>query len=534
MKRILLVLLLITLAACSALPAKQSSESQPKATEVYTSPTAEPTNEPLQEVSTQENPEMVVFADLVLEAIVRGAMGKPDGITVEDAKTVTRLDVSSDWQRYLSEEKLVEQLDGLEFFTNLEYLDLSNQAITDLAPLAGLNHLTVLALGNNAFVDITPLAELTSLKTLILTNCLAQDYSSLANLINLEVLILNNSTITDVSPLAELINLKSLYLAGCSASYSPLVDIYTNLEDKDFIIPSTLAELGFIMNDERHQAEYWGENFDIRLNHDGWGFTGEEWTQNIVRVVFGGDGYKVDIGYYPIHNGYVVQAVLDGEMVVNYFYSFANESDSVIENRESLEQHIHAIFPDASEDEDILLAPIRFHDNVLRSTYGISADELFELPFEPPSLQSLGFVKNEEVQGWLYVHESGDYFDISIHDPEQEAWEEGGEVRFFAPLSDEYRIVVTCHINENWFSVKADDNFGGGAQYKVMGGTKEIIDIWCSDNNLTVEEYFKKAINNPAITDAYDIYHYAIKRMVRTIEDTFGMEIEQLYALLEQ
>ncbi|MDD4140942.1 MAG: hypothetical protein PHX81_12015, partial [Eubacteriales bacterium] len=140
-----------------------------------------------------------------------------------------------------------------------------------------------------------------------------------------------------------------------------------------------------------------------------------------------------------------------------------------------------------------------------------------------------------EVRGYLYVHnEAGDYFDVSIHDPEQEAWEGGGEVRFFTPLSEEYRIVVTYHLDEKRFSVGADDNDDGGAEYNFFLGSDEHIDIWCSDDRLTVEQYFMKAINDPSITDASDVYQYSVKRMVLAVEETFGMEIDELCALPER
>ncbi len=533
----LLIFMIVSLASCSSLPAEQSNNLQLETTVADSTPLAEQTIvEP-----TSKPQEMVVFADPTLEAMVCAALGKPmGGITTAEAEAVTALDLGFEWHQFFPDKKPIRDIGGLEHFKNLEHLDLSDHEITDLTPLAELTRLTSLVLSANPIADIAPLASLTGLKLLILTDCEAQDYSSLANLTNLEILMLNNSTITDATPLANLTNLKLLHLAGCALNYSPLSAIYSNLENKDFVIPSSLSELGFTMNDERHQAEYWGENIDVRLNHEEWGLSGEDWTQNCLRVVFGGEAYKVDIGYYPEQNVYVVLAVLDGEMVVNYVYNFAEGSENLFENRDSLEGHIRAIFPDASEDEDLLLVPIRFHTNALKSTFGMTANQLFQLPFQPPaekiSLTSLGFVESKEVQGWLYVHNGpGEYFDVSIHDPKQEPWEGGGgEVRFYTPLSEEYRVVVTYYINEKKFTVKADDNNGGGAEYHFLIDANELIDIWCSDKDLTVEQYFKKAINDPAITDAHDIYHYSIKLMVGVVEGTFGMGLEELYVLQEE
>ena len=40
-----------------------------------------------------------------------------------------------------------------------------------------------------------------------------------------------------------------------------------------------------------------------------------------------------------------------------------------------------------------------------------------------------------------------------------------------------------------------------------------------------------KAINDPSITDVLDVYQYSVKLMMRAVEDTFGMDIGELYAL---
>ncbi len=513
---ITMLIMLLSFSACNA-PAIESEESP--------TPTA-----------TLEPQETIVFADPVLEAMVRGTMGKPEGaITAADAEAVRRLDLNLEWERYTAGWMPIKDLGGLEYFKNLEYLDLSDHAITDVTPLAGLNKLTLLALGGNPIADIAPLAGLTNLKALILSGCAAQDYSPLANLTSLELLMLNNSTITDATPLASLINLTRLYLAGCELDYSPLANIYPNLEDGDFVIkpvPTTLAELGFYMDSERNQAIYDTDQVSVRINHEEWGYSGEEWTQNSVRTVLGTDEYKVDIGYDPKHDVYVVMAFHDGGFVLNYLFHPADGSFGFnVGDRESSETHVRAIFPDAA-GEDLLLAPIDYHTAALEDVLGMTATELFAMPFESISLKSLGFVENEEVPGWLYVYnDSGDYFDLSIHDPKQEAWEGGGEVRFYMPLSEEYRIVVTYHIDEKRFTVKADDNNGGGAEYRFLIDSNELVDIWCSDDSLTVEQYFMKAIDDPSITDTYDIYHYAIKLMVGAVEGTFGMGIEELYAL---
>jgi Leucine-rich repeat (LRR) protein len=196
--------------------------------------------------------DVVTFSDPTLEAMVRGSMGKPKGnITMAEAETVTRLNLSVDWcQQYISQGSLIKNIGGLESFTNLENLDLSSQAVSDITPLSGLTKLTTLSLNGNPIADIAPLAKLTNLKWLKLTGCVANDYSPLSELVNLNLLILDKSTISDVSPLVALTNLKYLFLADSQIkNYMPLMEIYPNLEQSDFDASRTLAALGFTFND---------------------------------------------------------------------------------------------------------------------------------------------------------------------------------------------------------------------------------------------------------------------------------------------
>ena len=58
--------------------------------------------------------------------------------------------------------------------------------------------------------------------------------------------------------------------------------------------------------------------------------------------------------------------------------------------------------------------------------------------------------------------------------------------------------------------------------------TNEYIDGWCSDNEITVEQYFKNAINDPEIED---VYLYLVQLMENYISDTFGMSVDELYSL---
>ncbi len=431
--------------------------------------------------------------------MVRGAMGKPEaGITVEEAQAVTILNLSLGLQRYISEGTPIKDIGGLENFTNLESLDLSFHAITDISPLAGLNKLTSLSLDGNPVADITPLAGLTSLKGLTLSNCAAQDYSPLAMLVNLEFLRLDHSTITDVSPLTSLTSLKYLYLANSSINdYSPLAEIYPNLEKKDFTMAFTLKELGFSMDDASNQANFDGEDASITINHSVWGAPPMEWDANIIRVSMYLEGdYKLAIGFYGDIDAYVFQMDKNGEGLMNYVYDAANGTFIFGSDRESSEQAVRAVM-DVAEGEDVLLAPIRIFDDTIRTTFSMTADKLYSLPYEPPTLKNLGFVLDETTGNFVYEQHEGIYTNIQIN--RAEGIEKEFDVVFFQPISDEYRVNVIYYIANKNFYVKADDNDQGGADFEFFVDTNEHVDGWCSNNDMTVEEYFINAYNDPEI-----------------------------------
>lgn len=133
-------------------------------------------------------------------------------------------------------EKQIKDLTGIEYATNLEYLnlpynaigditpiteltklrsiDLSNNQIQDIGPVKRLTKLTYLKFSRNQIRDITPLASLTSLVGLHLENNQISDITTLKNLNKLDWVTLDNNEISDVRPLAALVNPIVLNLRG--------------------------------------------------------------------------------------------------------------------------------------------------------------------------------------------------------------------------------------------------------------------------------------------------------------------------------
>ena len=167
----------------------------------------------------------VDIPDPNLRAAVETALGKAAGdiITVADMETLTQF---SERGRRISD------LTGLEFATNLTLiLNLRDNNISDISPLANLTNLEVLLLEGNKISDISPLSGLTNLKTLDLGDNAISDLSPLANLTNLKTLRLRNNVISDIASLVGLTNLAYLWLDGNAISNISAVAELTNLTE---------------------------------------------------------------------------------------------------------------------------------------------------------------------------------------------------------------------------------------------------------------------------------------------------------------
>ena len=139
----------------------------------------------------------------------------------------------------------IKNLLGLENAVNLEKLDLNENEISDLSPIAKLNKLTKLSLIRNRISDLQPLSELTNLEYLDLYANKIEDISPLAKLTNLKHLDLHNNNdqtgdpvhptisggIKDISVVKNLTKLEMLSLGSNNISdISPIKNL-TNIKD---------------------------------------------------------------------------------------------------------------------------------------------------------------------------------------------------------------------------------------------------------------------------------------------------------------
>lgn len=148
-------------------------------------------------------PEIVVIPDNALDSAIRAEIGKPFGLLTRG----DLLEVRSIDGRSLG----IKDLSGIEYCSNLEWLDLDTNNISNLKPLEQLGRpespfdspLGYLNLDSNAITDITPLAGLLNLYQLSLFKNQVADIGPLVTNARAGGLGPGDSVILDLATLNE-------------------------------------------------------------------------------------------------------------------------------------------------------------------------------------------------------------------------------------------------------------------------------------------------------------------------------------------
>ena len=166
--------------------------------------------------------QVVEIPDPNLEKAIREELNLPDEIpiTQQEMLQLTELWAAS---------RGITNLTGLEYATNLDYLNVGKNQISDILPVASLINLTGLAVWGNQISDLTPIANLTNLLKLSLSDNAIENLEPLAGLTQLQVLDLDANRVKDITPLSNLINLEILYLRN------NLVNDFTPLQGLNLI-----------------------------------------------------------------------------------------------------------------------------------------------------------------------------------------------------------------------------------------------------------------------------------------------------------
>ena len=147
-----------------------------------------------------------LISNPIVEKKVREELKKPKG-------KLTKADLGKVKELHLVGNELTEVPRSLEHLTQLTYLGLNSNQLTDAKELAKFTQLTKLELANNKLGDLKGLEKLTELKELHLSINQLTNLKGLEKLAQLTVLDLSNNQLANVDNLRELTQLEKLLLS---------------------------------------------------------------------------------------------------------------------------------------------------------------------------------------------------------------------------------------------------------------------------------------------------------------------------------
>ena len=129
----------------------------------------------------------------------------------------------------------VTAINPLVGLSNLEYLDLTNNSVSDLTAITALEHLKDLYLTNNPVKSITYLNSCLELERLHIENCGVSRLSSLAGNTSLQELYASNNEISDISVLCDCVSLSVLDISDNQVKD---VSVIANLPELTYFLAS--------------------------------------------------------------------------------------------------------------------------------------------------------------------------------------------------------------------------------------------------------------------------------------------------------
>lgn len=191
-----------------------------------------------------------LFPDKGLEAAVRKEVFakryNTEALTKDDVKNISQV---------MGKGKSIKNLEGLQHCVSVQEIDLENNEIVDLKPMAELKLVQSLNLAGNKIESIAPLAELVRLQYLELSRNAISDLAPLAKMTNMRSLYLSENKITNIDVVKGLTKVWTLYLAKNQvADLTPIGELkwLTSLDlrgcgvtDLKFLKP--LTELNYLM-----------------------------------------------------------------------------------------------------------------------------------------------------------------------------------------------------------------------------------------------------------------------------------------------
>ncbi|HEF1905981.1 TPA: NEAT domain-containing protein [Bacillus cereus] len=151
-------------------------------------------------------------------------------ITKEDLLKVKSLIVVE------AKSKGIQDVSGLEYMTNLEYLTLEEVKLENIQFISKLRQLKSLSITYGELEDIGPLTELEHIEFLTLRNNKISDLSPLSQMKKIKMLDLNSNYIKDIKPLFTVKSLRTLTVANNQISNAGLEGIHQLKNLKKFEI----------------------------------------------------------------------------------------------------------------------------------------------------------------------------------------------------------------------------------------------------------------------------------------------------------
>ncbi|WP_123040320.1 stalk domain-containing protein [Cohnella candidum] len=161
---------------------------------------------PLQAFAEEAKGDGKLVPDPRLEDEIRQVLQiRSRAVTKEDLLKLRRLAVPGE---------RIRSVEGLQYASELEDLDLSHNRISDVTPLMALNKLQKLDLNDNRISDVSALGKLPALLYLNISSNRVSSLKSLAGLGSLAVLQANYNRIASVAPVASMKKLDSFFAYG--------------------------------------------------------------------------------------------------------------------------------------------------------------------------------------------------------------------------------------------------------------------------------------------------------------------------------
>lgn len=212
---------------------------------------ADEPEEPAAEAPAEEPaPPAKLFPDPGLEAAVRAEVYEKryneEPLTADDVKNISRV---------IGRGKGIKSLAGIENCVAVMLVDLADNEIEDLEPLAKLSRLQSVTLAGNRIQDLKPLQGLTAVQLLDLSRNKVTDLSALGEMSNLRTLYVANNRLKSLDPIAGLSKIWSLDASGnrltrlepvSGLSWLTMLDLRNNAVES--LAPlTTLRELDFLL-----------------------------------------------------------------------------------------------------------------------------------------------------------------------------------------------------------------------------------------------------------------------------------------------